>query len=123
MKTTSKTVLALSLFSLLPFASVRADDAPAAPSTAAPAAKRPGEVNRRLHRQNRRINQGVKSGELTRREAHRLRKEDRTVHKEEKDMRAVNGGKLTPADKAALNQQENKVSRNIHRQKHDAQKR
>jgi hypothetical protein len=81
------------------------------------------EPNHRLHRQHRRIRQGVKSGQLTKGEARHLRKEDREIHHEERDMRAVNGGKLTSADKRALNQQENKVSRDIYEDKHNDQTR
>ena len=36
-------------------------------------------------------------------------------------MRAIDSGKLTGKDKAALNQQQNRLSRGIYKQKHDAQ--
>jgi hypothetical protein len=35
-------------------------------------------------------------------------------------MRAANSGRLTGADKAALNQRQNNASRNIYVQKHNA---
>jgi hypothetical protein len=40
---------------------------------------------------------------------------------EERGMRQENGGKLTSADKATLNSQQNKLSNEIYNQKHDAQ--
>ncbi len=36
-------------------------------------------------------------------------------------MRKLDNGHLTAADRATLNQQQNKVSRDIYKQKHDAQ--
>ena len=36
-------------------------------------------------------------------------------------MRQVNGGTLTPKDKAVVNQQQNRLSKDIYAQKHDAQ--
>ena len=116
MKIITKSILALSLLSILPLASVSADGTP-------PVARRQGEVNHRLRRQHRRINQGVKSGELTKPEARSLRQNDRNIHQEERDMRANNGGKLTPADKKALNQQENQNSKEIYQEKHDGETR
>jgi len=38
-----------------------------------------------------------------------------------RDMREVNGGKLTGKEKAAVNQQQNKLSKRIYKQKHDSQ--
>jgi hypothetical protein len=37
-------------------------------------------------------------------------------------MRQANGGKLTNADKKALNQQQNQASKNIYNKKHNARK-
>jgi hypothetical protein len=37
--------------------------------------------------------------------------------------RAANGGKLTAGEKASINRQQDRVSRQIYRQKHDAQHR
>jgi hypothetical protein len=36
-------------------------------------------------------------------------------------MRAQNGGPLTPEQKARVNRQQNRVSKQIYRQKHDRQ--
>jgi hypothetical protein len=43
------------------------------------------------------------------------------LNTEERGMRQENGGKLTTADKATLNGQQNKLSNEIYNQKHDAQ--
>src|SRR5207244_4725489 len=43
------------------------------------------------------------------------------LNQEERDMRKLDNGHLTAADRATLNQQQNKLSKNIYNQKHDAQ--
>jgi hypothetical protein len=78
-------------------------------------------VDRREHRQQRRIHQGVRSGSLTRREAARMeRQQRRTRHIEAK---AKSDGTVTARERARLQRRENRTSRRIYRQKHDAQKR
>jgi len=78
------------------------------------------EVDRRMHRQQERIAQGVKSGELTPRETARLERKEARIQREIKRDRAANGGHLTPAEKAKINRQQNRVSREIYREKYDA---
>jgi len=78
------------------------------------------EVNKRLKNQNRRINQGVKSGKLTQQQAQQMHKEDRQIRQEERDMAAQNGGHVTKQEQRTLNRQENKVSRQIYNEKHPA---
>jgi hypothetical protein len=78
---------------------------------------RRAEVNKRLENQNKRIDNGVKNGTLTPGEAHKLHKEDRQIRKEEKLMASQNGGHITKQEQKTLNQQENKVSRQIRREK------
>jgi hypothetical protein len=78
------------------------------------------EVDRRMHRQQERIVQGVKSGELTPRETARLERKEARIQREINRDRAANGGHLTPAEKAKINRQQNRVSREIYREKHDA---
>ena len=77
------------------------------------------EVNQRLDNQQGRIAQGQASGELTHHEATVWKTKDRTLKQEIKADRAANGGKLTPAEKAKVNHQENQVSRKIARKKHN----
>jgi hypothetical protein len=81
------------------------------------------EVGQRQRNQQERIAQGVKSGQLNARETARLESREAAIHKEVHNDRVANGGKLTPAEKAKVNRQENRTSRAIYRQKHDAQHR
>jgi hypothetical protein len=78
-------------------------------------------VNARQHNQHARIHQGVKSGELTRREAHKVREEQRDVRQLERAYKS--DGKLTHRERADLHHEQNQASRDIYRQKHDAQER
>ena len=73
------------------------------------------QVNDRLANQNRRINQEVREGEISRGEAHELHQEDRAIRSEEQTMSAFNNGHITRAEQRALNQQENAVSGQIGR--------
>src|ERR671936_2494110 len=77
-----------------------------------------GTVQRDVNQQQR-IEQGLKSGQLTTREAARLEREDSRVERDQ--ARALQDGKLTPAEKARLAREQNRVSRDIYREKHDAQ--
>jgi hypothetical protein len=78
-------------------------------------------VNVRQHSQHARIHQGVKSGELTRRETHQVREEQRDVRQLERAYKS--DGTLTRAERADLHHEQNQASRDIRRQKHDAQDR
>jgi hypothetical protein len=77
------------------------------------------EVDQRLENQGDRIQQGEKSGELTNKEAHTLKKDDRKIRKEIRHDRKENGGNLTNKEKAKINRQENHVSKKIYRKKHN----
>ncbi len=79
-------------------------------------------VNGREHRQKERIRQGVRSGELTKREAARLTAEQARIRAEERRYRR-NDGHLGPCERADLQRDLNRASRDIYRQKHDGQKR
>ncbi len=78
-------------------------------------------VDARQHRQHHRIEQGVRSGELTRREAARATAQQRHIRAEERRYRA--DGNLGPVERADLRRDQARASRGIHRQKHDAQDR
>ena len=78
-------------------------------------------INDRKENQQDRIANGVQSGELTAGETKHLEKKEGELNQEEKDMRKLDNGHLTAADKATLNQQQNQLSKNIYKQKHDAQ--
>ncbi|MBI2814888.1 MAG: hypothetical protein HYX71_11455 [Opitutae bacterium] len=79
-------------------------------------------IRNREERQQNRIADGVKSGELTPKETARLEKREAELRKQIKDERAANGGKLTPKERAEVEKELNGISRQIHRQKHDDQK-
>jgi hypothetical protein len=67
-------------------------------------------VNARLAKQNQRISNEVKTGEITKTQAHSLRANDRAVRAQERSMAAQNGGHITKTEQAALNQELNKNS-------------
>jgi hypothetical protein len=77
------------------------------------------EVQRDVNQQQR-IEQGLKSGELTTREAARLEREEATVNRMQ--SRALKDGTLSAAEKARIERAQNRVSHDIYREKHDAQK-
>ena len=74
-------------------------------------------INHRQHNQERRINQGVRSGELTRNEAHHLRKDERHIRAEKRTARA--DGRMGRREMAHIRHQENRVSRKIYRDQHN----
>jgi hypothetical protein len=73
------------------------------------------QVNDRLQNQNRRINQEVREGEISKGQANRLHREDYAIRQEERTMSKFNNGHITPAEQRSLNQQEKAVSRQIGR--------
>ena len=79
-----------------------------------------GEVNRRLARQQSRVNKGVKSGELNQGQAQQLEANDSAVKQQESTDRKAKGGSLTKAEKRQINQEENANSTLIHDEKHPA---
>lgn len=78
-------------------------------------------VNGRQHLQRDRIAQGVRSGQLTKDEAAKLHQEEKSIRQEEQGYRS--DGKLTPAERKDLQQDLNKVSKDIYQEKHDAETR
>lgn len=76
------------------------------------------EVGRRQENQQDRIAQGIKSGSLSAGQTARLEKGESGIHREVRTGRATNGGRLTPAEKAQVNRQQNRMSGRIYRAKH-----
>ena len=76
-------------------------------------------VNQRLENQQDRINQGIKSGELTRKEAGNLEAKEARIKNSERFDRKKDNGKLTPARRASLNKRLNHAARDIYRDKHN----
>lgn len=74
---------------------------------------RRAEVNHRLANQDRRIHQEVREGEMSHAQAMRLHRDDNQIRREERLMASQDGGHITRQEDRALNQQENRVSRQI----------
>lgn len=107
------TVVGLALLSLAASAQTPA-------AAASGAAATPG-VNQRQANQERRIDQGVASGQLTRREAHRLERQQGAIDRAED--RAKADGKVTTQERRRLHHMQDHASADIARQKHDRQHR
>ena len=79
-------------------------------------------IDGREQKQRERIREGVRSDELTRREAGRLRREQSRIRREERRYRASGDG-LSRRERRDLQRDLNRSSRDIRRQKHDGQDR
>ena len=79
------------------------------------------EVNDRQRNQQKRIGEGVENGSLTAGETAHLEKQETAIHHEVKTDRRANGGALTAQERRQVNRQQNRESKRIYRQKHDAQ--
>jgi polyisoprenoid-binding protein YceI len=88
-----------------------------AQAASAPAAT-PG-VDQRQANQEKRIDQGIASGELNKRETKRLEKEQNVIDRAENKAKA--DGTVTQAERRRLHKMQNHASRDIRRQKHDVQ--
>ena len=77
-------------------------------------------IDQRQANQERRIEQGVKSGQLTTKEAARLEKVQARVQKIE--TKAAADGKVTKKERAKIEHAQDKQSRQIAREKHDKQR-
>lgn len=77
-------------------------------------------INERQANLDQRIDQGVRSGELNRREAMRLRTQFRDLARLEHRYR-MSGGRLTYGERADLDRRFDRLSRHIYNQKHDEQ--
>lgn len=82
----------------------------------------PGEVGQRKENQQDRIAQGVRSGQLTAGETHNLEAKQSALNGETSNMRKLNNGKLTAGDKRVVNAQQNKLSKNIYRDKNNGRR-
>ena len=102
-------ILVGAAFTLLPLLSLAQSGDPAAT---------PG-IDRRQDMQQKRIEQGVRSGELNKREAARLERHQQHIGRMED--RAKADGVVTRQERARLHHAQDKESRRIHRQKHDEQ--
>ena len=76
------------------------------------------QVVQRQEAQASRINQGVRSGDLTRHEVHHLNRQQDKIARKEARMRAHHGGGLTGRDHARLERMQNHADRSIRRARH-----
>ena len=78
-------------------------------------------VRERLEHMETRIERGIRSGDLTRREAERLREELREIKRRESRMRE--DGRLSERERARLHEDIDRLDRQITRERRDDQKR
>ena len=77
-------------------------------------------MNQRQENQQDRVAQGVDTGQLTASEASKLETKESAINKEVRADREANGGKLTSAERAHVNNQLHHTSKQIYRDKHNA---
>jgi hypothetical protein len=85
----------------------------------APGTNTPG-IDKREARQERRIQQGVNSGELTAKETHRLDKQQQ--HIDNMENRAEADGSVTAKERARIHHAQDRASADIRRKKHNERK-
>ena len=102
--------LVLALVTLVALAASSASASPATP-----------RIDRREARQHARIQQGVRSRELTRGEAMRLRADQGHIRRMER--RAKRDGVVTPRERGRITRVQNRESVRIYRYKHNARSR
>jgi len=85
-----------------------------------PGVRSPG-INHRQVNQKRRIRQGVRSGELTRGEAHRLGHQQVRVQRQKRHLKA--DGTFTKRERLRVHKSQNRASKNIYRKKHNNRRR
>jgi Skp family chaperone for outer membrane proteins len=95
------------------FAQTTAPASPAKDSTATP------NLDKREANQQKRIDQGVASGQLTAKETNRLDKREAKLAADEAAVKA--DGKLTPAERRKLQREANRDSKAIYKLKHNKQ--
>lgn len=74
--------------------------------------------NSQSHQQNKMINDGVATGQLTRKEARKLKKKKRDLARDARDMQRSNGG-LSYSEAEKLDKKQDKLSREIYKQSTD----
>jgi len=78
-------------------------------------------IDQRQENQERRIDQGIQSGQLTGPEAERLQRQQNRI--ETMESKAQADGKVSAAERRKIRRAQNRASRRIWREKHDAQTR
>ena len=78
-----------------------------------------GRIQKRKEKQQGRIAQGVASGQLTPGETAKLEHKTAKLNHEIRHDRNANGGNLTNKEKRQVNRQQNRLSKNIYKDKHN----
>ena len=94
---------------------------PAAVATVPAPVKKVNTIEKRKHVQQKRIANGVANGSLTAKETAKLETREAKLNQAVASQRAANGGKLTPQQKRAATRRQNAISKDITKEKHDAQ--
>ena len=76
-------------------------------------------IDKRQEKQDDRIERGIETGELTRKETRRLEKGQE--HIDNLEEKALGDGKVTKGEKRRINKAQNKQSQRIYNQRHDEQ--
>jgi len=79
-------------------------------------------IDERQKHQQQRIDEGVKSGELTKKETLKLEAEQAKIQRKKRRFKR-NDGEIGPKERAKLEQEQDKASKHIYKEKHDAQTR
>jgi opacity protein-like surface antigen len=103
----NKSIVAAAVLALSAFAASAATDTP--------------RIDQRQAHQEQRIDKGIASGELTKREAHRMNRQQNAVNRAEDKAKA--DGVVSAQERKRLTKAQNATSKRIYRQKHDAQER
>ena len=78
------------------------------------------EVSARRQLQQERIANGIRNGSMSAGEVARTENREQGINQQIRADRAANGGKLTGGEKAQINREQNRTSRQIYRQKHNS---
>ena len=122
----SKSLLALAVGGLMFATSAAAQTSSntstsgAGPGVIDPGHPRVNEVNQREQNQQDRIANGLKNDTLNAKQASNLEKREASVQKREQKDMAKNNGHLTKAEQKGINRQQNRISRSISKDKHEA---
>lgn len=84
--------------------------------TTTPGTKTP-VINKRQKNQRQRTRQGVRSGELTKKETAQIVNQQQEIREDKKEAKA--DGTVTAQERAAIQREQHKASRNIYRKKHN----
>ena len=116
MKTKMGLLLIVAAGSLALSVAAYADDT----SPVDPGHPRVTEVQERQQNQQNRIANGIKSGQLTPKEATNLEKRETHIQNQKAADMAAHNGHLTKGEQRQLNREENKTSKKIYNKKHNA---